>query len=218
MSNENDNQAIVSDDVQDTNATDNAIDYAAIQAEIERLKQHNEKLIGEKRQRDEAARQAQAERERIEQEAAKKNGDYEALEKSYQEKLQARENELNELYKQRDAQSINGESQRLASQLADTPTNQRLLQRFIKDRLSVVDGQVKVVDEQGQPSASTIDDLANEFRSSGIYDSLLTGTRGSGSGGNGTGSKGTRSAHEYTEAERIELAKTNPEQFKQLFH
>ena len=178
MSNENDNQAIVSDDVQDTNATDNAIDYAAIQAEIERLKQHNEKLIGEKRQRDEAARQAQAERERIEQEAAKKNGDYEALEKSYQEKLQARENELNELYKQRDAQSINGESQRLASQLADTPTNQRLLQRFIKDRLSVVDGQVKVVDEQGQPSASTIDDLANEFRSSGIYDSLLTGTRG----------------------------------------
>lgn len=218
MSNENDNQAIVGDDVQDTNATDNAIDYAAIQAEIERLKQHNEKLIGEKRQRDEAARQAQAERERIEQEAAKKNGDYEALEKSYQEKLQARENELNELYKQRDAQSINGESQRLASQLADTPTNQRLLQRFIKDRLSVVDGQVKVVDEQGQPSASTIDDLANEFRSSGIYDSLLTGTKGSGTGGNGTGSKGTRSAHEYTEAERIELAKTNPEQFKQLFH
>lgn len=218
MSNENDNQAIVSDDVQDTNATDNAIDYAAIQAEIERLKQHNEKLIGEKRQRDEAARQAQAERERIEQEAAKKNGDYEALEKSYQEKLQARENELNELYKQRDAQSINGESQRLASQLADTPTNQRLLQRFIKDRLSVVDGQVKVVDEQGQPSASTIDDLAHEFRTSGIYDSLLTGTRGSGTGGNGTGSKGAKPAHEYTEAERIELAKTNPEQFKQLFH
>lgn len=218
MSNENDNQAIVSDDVQDTNATDNAIDYAAIQAEIERLKQHNEKLIGEKRQRDEAARQAQAERERIEQEAAKKNGDYEALEKSYQEKLQARENELNELYKQRDAQSINGESQRLASQLADTPTNQRLLQRFIKDRLSVVDGQVKVVDEQGQPSASTIDDLANEFRLSGIYDSLLTGTKGSGTGGNGTGSKGAKPAHEYTEAERIELSKTNPEQFKQLFH
>lgn len=218
MSNENDNQAIVSDDVQDANATDNAIDYAAIQAEIERLKQHNEKLIGEKRQRDEAARQAQAERERIEQEAAKKNGDYEALEKSYQEKLQARENELNELYKQRDAQSINGESQRLASQLADTPTNQRLLQRFIKDRLSVVDGQVKVVDEQGQPSASTIDDLANEFRSSGIYDSLLTGTKGSGTGGNGTGSKGAKPASEYTEAEMVQLAQTNKDEFNRLFN
>lgn len=218
MSNENDNQAIVSDDVQDTNATDNAIDYAAIQAEIERLKQHNEKLIGEKRQRDEAARQAQAERERIEQEAAKKNGDYEALEKSYQEKLQARENELNELYKQRDAQSINGESQRLASQLADTPTNQRLLQRFIKDRLSVVDGQVKVVDEQGQPSASTIDDLAHEFRTSGIYDSLLTGTRGSGTGGNGTGSKGAKPASEYTEAEMVQLAQTNKDEFNRLFN
>lgn len=218
MSNENDNQAIVSDDVQDTNATDNTIDYAAIQAEIERLKQHNEKLIGEKRQRDEAARQAQAERERIEQEAAKKNGDYEALEKSYQEKLQARENELNELYKQRDAQSINGESQRLASQLADTPTNQRLLQRFIKDRLSVVDGQVKVVDEQGQPSASTVDDLAHEFRTSGIYDSLLTGTRGSGTGGNGTGAPGVKPASEYTEAEMVQLAQTNKDEFNRLFN
>src|SRR5699024_372327 len=137
MSNENDNQAIVSDDVQDTNATDNAIDYAAIQAEIERLKQHNEKLIGEKRQRDEAAKQAQAERERIEQEALKKSGDFEALEKSYKEKLQAEIDAKNELLKQRDQQSVEQTSQNLAGQLADTPHNQRLLQRFIKDRLSV---------------------------------------------------------------------------------
>ena len=186
-------------------------------SEVERLRQHNEKLIGEKRQRDEIARQAQLEREQIEREAAKKNGDFEALEKSYQEKLQAEIERNNQLVKQRDTSTVEQTSQSLASQLADTPTNQRLLQRFIKDRLSVVDGQVKVVDEQGQLSASTIDDLANEFRSSGVYDSLLTGTRGSGTGGNGTGSKGGKSAHEYTETERIELAKTNPEQFKQLF-
>ena len=214
MSNEHDNQADNSVEQQDTSAV-NAVD---LQAQIEALKQHNEKLIGEKRQRDEVARQAQLEREQIEREAAKKNGDYEALEKSYQEKLQARENELNELYKQRDAQSINGESQRLASQLADTPTNQRLLQRFIKDRLSVVDGQVKVVDEQGQPSASTIDDLAHEFRTSGIYDSLLTGTRGSGTGGGGQGAPGVKPASEYTEAEMVQLAQTNKDEFNRLFN
>lgn len=194
------------------------VEGAADAAEVERLKQHAEKLIGEKRQRDEVARQAQAERERLEQESLKKNGDFEALEKSYQEKLQAEIERNNELIKQRDSSTVEQTSQGLASQLADTPHNQRLLQRFIKDRLSVVDGQVKVIDEQGQLSASTIDDLANEFRSSGVYDSLLTGTRGSGSGGAGTGTKGVKSASDYSESERVELAKTNPDLFKQLFN
>lgn len=217
MSNENDNQADNSVEQQDTSATENTIDYAAIQAEIERLKQHNEKLIGEKRQRDEIARQAQLEREQIEREAAKKNGDYEALEKSYQEKLQAREAELNELYKQRDTQSINSESQRLAAQLADSATNQRLLQRFIKDRLTVNDGQVKVTDENGNLSANTIDDLANEFKASGLYDSLLSGTRASGTNASGNAAGATKSASEYSEAERIELAKTNQAEFNRLF-
>ncbi len=186
-------------------------------SEVERLKQHNEKLIGEKRQRDEVAKQAQLEREEIEREAAKKNGDFEALEKSYQEKLQAEIDRNNQLVKQRDTSTVEQTSQSLASRLADTPHNQRLLQRFIKDRLSVVDGQVKVVDEQGQLSAHTIDDLANEFRNSGMYDSLLTGTLSSGTGGNGQGGGATKSANEYTEAERIELANKNPEQFNRLF-
>lgn len=186
-------------------------------SEIERLKQHNEKLIGEKRQRDEAARQAQAERERIEQEAAKKNGDFEALEKSYQQKLQEREDELNALRQQQDTQRVNTAASQLAQQLSDNQSNQMLLQRFIKDRLSVVDGQVKVTDADGKPSASTIDDLANEFKTSGVYDSLLTGTRASGTGGQGQGGTADKLPSEYTEAERVELAKTNPEQFKRLF-
>lgn len=187
------------------------------QAEIERINAHNQKLISEKRERDEVARQAQAERERIEQESLKQSGNFEALEKSYQEKLKAADERANELVRQRDNSSVEQESQRLASQLADTPTNQRLLQRFIKDRLSVVDGQVKVVDDKGQLSASTIDDLANEFKTSGDYDSLLVGTRGSGSGGNGTSGSIVKSANEYSEAERIDLANKNPELFKQTF-
>ena len=188
-----------------------------LQAQIDALKAHNEKLIGEKRQRDEAARQAQAERERIEQEAAKKNGDFEALEKSYQEKLQVREAEIAEMRSRSDKQAMQSESQRLASQLADTPHNQRLLQRFINDRLTVVDGQVKVTDEQGKPSASTLADLEHEFKTSGEYDSLLVGTRGSGTGGNGTPAGATKSANDMSEAERIRLLRDNPDLYYQTF-
>ena len=179
--------------------------------------QHNEKLIGEKRQRDEAARQAQAERERIEQEAAKKNGDFEALEKSYQQKLQEREDELNALRQQQDTQRVNTAANQLAQQLSDNQSNQMLLQRFIRDRLSVVDGQIKVTDADGKPSASTIDDLANEFKTSGVYDSLLTGTRASGTGGQGQGGTADKLPSEYTEAERVELATKNPDLYNQLF-
>lgn len=186
-------------------------------SEVERLRLHNEKLIGEKRQRDEVAKQAQLERERIEQEAAKKNGDFEALEKSYQEKIAASDARIAEMTKIEERRSIERESGRLASELADNPKNQRLLQKFINDRLTVVDGQVKVTDEQGKPSINTLNDLANEFKSSGDYDSLLTGTGASGSGGSGQGVSAAKSASEYTEAEMVQLAQTNPEEFKRQF-
>lgn len=194
-----------------------AVDGVADAAEVERLKQHAEKLIGEKRQRDEAAKQAQAERERIEQEALKKNGDFEALEKSYQERDAVRQAELERLYQERDTSSINSESQRIASQLSDTSRSQKLLQRFIKDRLKVVDGEVKVVDKDGKPSASKVDDLVNEFKNCGDYDDLLTGTRGSGTGGNGQPGKipldpNTMSAHE-----RKKLKDSDPAAFARLF-
>lgn len=186
-------------------------------SEVERLKQHNEKLIGEKRQRDEAARQAQAERERIEQEAAKKNGDFEALEKSYQEKLQARESELAEMRNRSDKQVMQSESQRLAAQLSDNAKNQSLLQRFINDRLTVVDGQVKVTDEQGKPSASTLADLENEFKTSGMYDSLLTGTRASGTGGTGQSGDVPEDPATMSAIKRKQLKDRDPAAFARLF-
>lgn len=207
-------QGVISDDVE-TNDTQH--DIQELLAERERLLKHNEVLLSEKKARSEAARQAEAEKLRIEQEAAKKNGDFEALEKSYEQKFQEKQRELDELLKQRDSSTVEQTSLKIVSQLADTPTNQKLLQRFVKDYLKVADGKLRVLDENGELSAETPDDLANRIRNSGMYDSLLTGTRGSGSGGAGTGTKGVKSASDYSESERVELAKTNPDLFKQLF-
>lgn len=193
-------------------------------AENEALRKHNEKLIGEKRERDELARQAQAEKVRIEQEAAKKSGDWEALEKSIraeaeQKAAQAEEykTKYTELQRTRDSDLIEREAMRAVRQIADDPASQDLLTEFAKKHLSVVDGQAVILDEHGNATTTPVSELANVMKNSGRYDPLITGTRGSGTGGQGQGIKGVKAASEYTEAERIELATKNPELFKQLF-
>lgn len=62
------------------------------------LKASRDALLAEKKEQQRKAEEAEAERLRVEREAqeelARKNGDWKALELSYQEKLQAREAEL----------------------------------------------------------------------------------------------------------------------------
>ena len=193
-------------------------------AENEALRKHNEKLIGEKRERDELARKAQAEKTRIEQEAAKKSGDWEALEKSIraeaeQKAAQAEEfkAKYTELQRARDNDLIEREAMRAVRQIADDPASQDLLTDFAKKHLSVVDGQAVILDEHGNATNTPVSELANVMKNSGRYDPLITGTRASGTGGQGQGAKGAKSASEYTEAERIELATQKPEVYNQLF-
>ncbi|WP_227430405.1 hypothetical protein [Psychrobacter sp. I-STPA6b] len=192
------------------------VDGVPDESEIERLRKHNETLLAEKKAKAEQAKQAEAERLKLEEENAKKSGDVEALEKSYQAKLEAKEKEISELKQQRDTDLLERESHRIASELTDNPANQKLLQRFIQDKLSVSDGQVKALDANGQP-INQVADLVNEFKTCGDYDALITGTKASGTGGSGQSGSTTKAPSEYTEAERLALAQSNPEQFKQLF-
>lgn len=193
------------------------VDGAPDTGEVERLKAHNEKLIGEKRQRDEAARQAEAERERIEQEAAKKNGDFESLEKSYQEKLAESQARIEQMTREREQSVISSSSQKLASELSNDTNNQELLQTFIKSRLTIIDGQVKVTDGDGNVSANTLTDLATEFKSSGKYDSLLTGTDASGTGGSGQSVPPQTDPTALTALERKQLKDSDPAAFARLY-
>ena len=192
--------------------------------ENEQLRKHNEKLIGEKRERDELARQAQADKLRIEQDIARKSGDWEALEKSIRAEAQhqaaqaeAYKSQLDTVTKERTTEIIERAAEKAARQIAADDASARLLTSFAKQDLSVIDGKLVVLDSDGNPTAHDPANLHDVMQKSGLYDPLISGTRGSGSGGNGTGSKGFKSAAEYTEAERIELASKNPELFKQTF-
>lgn len=160
---------------------------AEMQAEIERLRKHNETVLAEKKQATEAARKAA-------EEAAKKAGDIEALEKSWAEreaqKLAEREEEL----KQRDTwlrdMTVNATASRLAAEMA-VQGSSVVLERHIRDRLGmeIRDGKptTVVLDTDGRPSASSVDDLRKEFMANPAFAPLIAETRASGAGGVGQG-------------------------------
>lgn len=158
---------------------------------IDALKAKNEELITEKREaqrkakeREEAAAQAAAE-------AAAKSGDVEALNKSWQEKLAARETEWSEAMKSRDSQlvdlTVGATAQKLASDLA-VPGSADVLLPHIKSRLRFEDGKTVVLDSEGKPSASTVDELANEIRNDSRFKPLIVASMAD--GGGATGSRG----------------------------
>ena len=191
--------------------------YQALQDEVERMRKHNETLLAEKKAEQQKQREAQAEKDALAQEQARKKGDFETLEKQYQDKIAKLEAEIVERDKQRDSDLVKSEALKLASSLSDNEHNQAILQMLIEKRLTAENGQVKVVDDLGNATISTIADLKNEISTSGKFDSLITGTKASGVGATGQGTQGTKQASDYTESERIELANTNPNLFNQLF-
>lgn len=188
--------------------------FTALQAEIERLRKHNETLLAEKKAETEKRRAEQAEKDKQAEELARKKGDFEALEAQYKDKIAGLEKQLADQIAERNADLIKAQAVKIASQLSSNAHNQEILQMLIEKRLTVENGEVKVTDGNGNLTISSADDLVAEYKNSGKFDSLIDGTKASGTGATGQSSK---QAQDYTEAERIALAQSNPTLFNQLF-
>lgn len=184
--------------------------------EIDRLRNHADTLLAEKKAKDEQARQAMADKLKAEQEAAIKSGDAERIQEALSKQLETERGEKERLKKQIDNDKLQRTVGRLSSKLTSDQHNQDILNVLLERQVTVSDGEFNIVGLNGEKLES-IEQLEQQVLSSGKFDSLITGTLSSGTGGNGTPASATKSANEYTEAERIELAKTNPEQFKRLF-
>ena len=192
--------------------------YQALQDEVERMRKHNETLLAEKKAEQQKQREAQAEKDALAQEQARKKGDFETLEKQYQDKIAKLEAEIVERDKQRDSDLVKSEALKLASSLSDNEHNQAILQMLIEKRLAAENGQIKVTDGAGNLTIASIADLKNEISTSGKFDSLITGTKASGVGATGQGTQGTKTLKDYTEGELIELQKTNPAEFTRIIN
>lgn len=188
--------------------------FQAVQDEIERLRKYNETLLAEKKAETEKRRAEQAEKDKQAEELARKKGDFETLEKQYQDKIAGLEKQLADQVAERNTDLIKSQSAKMAGQLSSNANNQEILQMLIEKRLTVDNGAVKVTDGNGNLTISSVDELVAEFKNGGKFDSLIDGTRASGTGATGQNAK---QAQDYTEAERVALAQSNPTLFNQLF-
>jgi hypothetical protein len=155
---------------------------------LKRAKDHEKQARKEAESR---LAEMQAKLEEIETDKSRKNGDVEAIENSWKSKLSKREGELQE--------QINALSGQIEKGLIDSKANelggmavdgsQGVLASLVKQRLAVdsSSGEAKLVilDENGKPSATTVDEYKEEIRNNPAYAPLLSGSHASGSGANG---------------------------------
>ena len=187
------------------------------------LKSKVDELLGEKKAEADKRKQAEDEAKAQADEIARKNGNLEAIEESWRNKFLEREtdllNQLNASSAKNYELTVGRKSQELAGMLAK-PHAQGLLAKEIKERLTLDEnGNIRVLDLQGKPTALTIDELVTQLKADPTYQDIIVinNSTGSGATGGGFGGGAAKNPKEMTEQERIDLYNRDPVLFKQLF-
>ena len=150
------------------------------------LKQKIDKLLGEKKTAQQKAIEAE---ERAKAEAAeklKKANDFEQLYNSSEAERQKTANELTDLKNTIQKQKLRSEASSIAGEMTKDTARAKLLTEQIQSRLSLVDGEVRVLDANGNLTVSTINELTNSIKAE--YPFLIDGSKSTGGGATGSSS------------------------------
>ena len=175
-------------------------DNAAMKAKMDELLTEAKKAKQAKR---DIESETQSERERI----AKEKGDYEQLHKSSQERYESTVAELESLRGTIAQEKKGNVAMKLAAEIADG-ANAELLSEFIGRRLKFHDDGVKVTDNSGNLTVSSLSDLKTEFQNDARYSALVKGNQSSGGGASGgSNSSGATKVRNRAEFEALNPAK-----------
>lgn len=176
----------------------------ALEGEKEALLSKNQELLGETKKAKQSRREAE-EKARIEaEEKARKAGDFEQLFKSQQQQAEQYKADLEALRGNIAKEKQQNVAMKLASDLAEGH-NAEILSEFVARRLKYTDDGVKILDNNGDLTVSTLDQLKAEFQNDARYASLLRGSQASG----GSASGGKASSPTEKVMTRQEFEQTN---------
>ena len=156
---------------------------------------------------------------------AAKGQDVNALEASWQQKLADAEAKgaaaVAELTSEVERLLVTNTAVSMAATISTVP---ELVQDVIAKRLKVekgADGRyfTRVLDEQGQPSAKTVDELQQELLANKKYSAIIISGKGSGGGAGETppgGGADGKKWLDYSDAELVQLRKDDPEAYDRL--
>ena len=185
------------------------------QEDVSGLKRQRDELLAEKKAEQERRRAAEEQAQREADERARAEGDYQQLFESSQAELERERKARADLQRSNEQRDISLAATRIATAIADGD-NADILKEFVSKRLKVAEGQVRVTDESGNLTVSSLAALQQEFETAPRYASLV---RGSQAGGGGAAPKGggraTKKHTELTEQERTEWAEKDPAGYSQ---
>jgi chromosome segregation ATPase len=190
----------VSDESQDSSEVETPKDdkdsiIKDLQKQVEALRGKSNELLAETKQAKQRAREESEAKEKARMEKAKRDGDFEQLLKSSESKNKTLAEQLQNLQQRVSSEKIKNESLKIASDLADG-SNAELLSEFINKRLRYTEDGIKVLDQNGDLTVSSIDDLKAEFAKSEKFKSLLRGVKSSGGSAQGAGRSATNTNKE----------------------
>jgi hypothetical protein len=180
------------------------------------LKATNQQLKDEKKELQSKFDAIEAEKRQAEEDAARKAGDYEKLNQlmaKNQADQQARYEQLmGQIKREKVANAIND----LVNELGAGGKHNEDLRDLIAVRY-----QIDFDNEKGNlivmgDGVTDIESLKKSIKESGRYDAYLAGTKASGGGATGKAGVGSKKISELTEQERVDLYRTNPDEFKRL--
>ena len=168
------------------------------------LKKSRDDLLAEKKEASEKARIAAEEAANAKLEQDRKSKNIEAIEASWAEKYNAKDKQLNDLM----GQIKNGKKNELAnkfvsSNVVDDPFSRDAMAREYAARIDFEGDKVRVLDIDGNPTALSVSDLDNEFKTAGKYANHIKAANSSGLGASSNiGSTGGAAPTSLREAQR----------------
>jgi len=162
------------------------------------LKRKIDELLTEKKTVQQKALEAE-ELSRLETaEKLRKANDFEQLYNSSESERQKAADELATLKANLQQQQVEGQAGRVAASLTKDTARANLLSQQISSRLSLVDGEVRVLDTNGNLTVSSVEELTQSIKAE--YPFLVDGSQAAGGGATG-GSSGAGDTKQVSRAD-----------------
>jgi len=155
--------------------------------DVSGLKRKIDELLTEKKTVQQKALEAEELARQETAEKLKKANDYEQLYNSSESERQKAADELATLKANLQQQQVASQATKVASQLTKDTARAKLLSEQISSRLSLVDGEVRVLDTNGNLTVSSVEELTQSIKAE--YPFLVDGSQAAGGGATG-GSSG----------------------------
>ena len=130
-----------------------------IAQEVSGLKSKNDELLAEKKAMKRAKEEADAKARDEKERQAKEAGQFKELYESQKNEADVLRQKIDEMNNQVSLQKVQTEAAKVASSLTKDVSKARLLEERLSQRLTLMDGEIRVTAESGQLTVSSIEDL-----------------------------------------------------------